>query len=179
MVAMKPNSANAWLFVGALLGGLAVAAGAFGAYSLRGHFAADGLLSQGDERQLANWETASLYQVYHALALLVTGLLIHAPSDRGRPSRRPGLHRGNHHLLGIALCPRAFRPAMARSRDPHRRRAAPGRLDLSGGVPGPLLADARRALALARHRGDHGSLYRAGLNVTLQPVVPPSFPTSV
>jgi uncharacterized membrane protein YgdD (TMEM256/DUF423 family) len=66
---------NKWLFIGALLGGLSVAFGAFGAHGLKRHFAADGLLDQADEQQLANWETAARYQMYHALALLTVGLL--------------------------------------------------------------------------------------------------------
>jgi uncharacterized membrane protein YgdD (TMEM256/DUF423 family) len=57
---------------GAVLGGIAVAAGAFGAHGLRETLAATG--------QSANWETACRYAIYHALALLATGLLAHIPS---------------------------------------------------------------------------------------------------
>jgi uncharacterized membrane protein YgdD (TMEM256/DUF423 family) len=66
---------NVWLFTAAVLGGLAVGSGAFGAHSLKARFAADGLLDQADEQRLANWETAARYQMYHALALLTVGLL--------------------------------------------------------------------------------------------------------
>jgi uncharacterized membrane protein YgdD (TMEM256/DUF423 family) len=55
-----------WLTAGALLGGIAVAAGAFGAHALRSR------LSPAD---LATFETAARYQMYHALALLAVGLL--------------------------------------------------------------------------------------------------------
>jgi uncharacterized membrane protein YgdD (TMEM256/DUF423 family) len=47
--------------LGALLAGLAVAAGAFGAHALRDRLAPD---------MLAIFETAARYQMYHALALL-------------------------------------------------------------------------------------------------------------
>ena len=48
---------------GAVLAGLAVAAGAFGAHALRTTLSAT---------QLASYETAVRYQMYHALALLLT-----------------------------------------------------------------------------------------------------------
>ena len=66
---------NSWLFSGALLGGLAVATGAFGAHGLKAQLAADGALDATDEQRLANWETAARYQMYHALALMTVGLL--------------------------------------------------------------------------------------------------------
>jgi uncharacterized membrane protein YgdD (TMEM256/DUF423 family) len=80
-----------WPFIAALLGGLAVAAGAFGAHVLKARFAADGSLSQADEQMLANWETAARYQMYHALALLAVGLLA---------ARRPS---SALHLAGLAM----------------------------------------------------------------------------
>lgn len=55
-----------WLRLGAILGFLAVAAGAFGAHGLEGKL---------EPRALAQYETAAKYQMYHALALLVVGLL--------------------------------------------------------------------------------------------------------
>lgn len=55
-----------WVFIAALLGGLAVACGAFGAHGLKDRLA---------PADLANWETAARYQMYHALALLAVGLL--------------------------------------------------------------------------------------------------------
>jgi uncharacterized membrane protein YgdD (TMEM256/DUF423 family) len=60
-----------WLRLGAILGGLAVAGGAF---------AAHGLEDRLDERGLTLFETAARYQMYHALALVAVGLL--AGSDR-------------------------------------------------------------------------------------------------
>jgi uncharacterized membrane protein YgdD (TMEM256/DUF423 family) len=52
---------------GALLGAVAVAGGAFGAHGLKDVLEANG--------QAANWETAARYCMYHALALVVLGLL--------------------------------------------------------------------------------------------------------
>ncbi len=59
-------SGSTWLRLGAMLGGLAVAAGAFGAH---------GLKDRMDARALEVFETAAKYQMYHALALLAVGLL--------------------------------------------------------------------------------------------------------
>ncbi len=78
-----PNAGRQWLLVSALLGALAVACGAFGAHGLKARFAKDGAISEADQQQLANWETAARYQMYHALAVLgIASLSIH----RRRPS---------------------------------------------------------------------------------------------
>lgn len=58
--------ARASLTAGAVLGGAAVALGAFGAHALRGSL---------DAVALATWRTAVDYQFWHAFALLATGLL--------------------------------------------------------------------------------------------------------
>ncbi|KGD60601.1 hypothetical protein T9A_02336 [Alcanivorax jadensis T9] len=57
------------LVLGALNGALAVILGAFGAH---------GLKSRVDESMLAVWSTASEYHFYHALAMLLCGLLARA-----------------------------------------------------------------------------------------------------
>ena len=68
-----------WLLLGALLGGLAVALGAFGAHGLEGALharQASGEVTDAEVvKRLANWETAARYQMFHALALLAVGLL--------------------------------------------------------------------------------------------------------
>lgn len=67
-----------WLVSGAVLGGIAVAAGSFGAHGLRGMLEASG--------QSANWETAVRYCLYHALALVLVGVLAgwpQTPTARG------------------------------------------------------------------------------------------------
>ncbi len=53
--------------IGALLAGVAVALGAFGAHALRARL---------EPRDLEIFETAVRYQMYHALALLAVGWLI-------------------------------------------------------------------------------------------------------
>jgi len=63
---------------GAILGGVAVAAGAFGAHGLAATLAAAG--------QAANWETAFRYGLVHALALVATGLVAGLPT--AAPGRR-------------------------------------------------------------------------------------------
>lgn len=55
-----------WLAVAGVSGFIAVAAGAFGAHGLEGRVG---------ERELAAFETAARYQMYHALALLVVAWL--------------------------------------------------------------------------------------------------------
>src|SRR4051812_41349108 len=84
---MVSQHSNPWLLTAALLGGLAVGCGAFGAHGLKAHFTADGEMSLANEQKLATWETAARYQMYHALALLAVGLLA---------ARRPG------HVLSLA-----------------------------------------------------------------------------
>jgi uncharacterized membrane protein YgdD (TMEM256/DUF423 family) len=53
-----------WFAVGAWLGALGVALGAFGAHALKARVSAE---------MVAVWETAARYHVLHALALLATG----------------------------------------------------------------------------------------------------------
>jgi uncharacterized membrane protein YgdD (TMEM256/DUF423 family) len=67
---VRSEAARFWLVAGAVLAALGVAAGAFGAHALRAR------LGPSD---LVTFETAVRYQMYHALALLLTGLL----ADRG------------------------------------------------------------------------------------------------
>lgn len=56
-----------FMTLASLLGGLAVALGAFGAHALRGRL---------DERMLANFETGVRYHFYHALALVAVVVVI-------------------------------------------------------------------------------------------------------
>jgi uncharacterized membrane protein YgdD (TMEM256/DUF423 family) len=64
-----------WMFSGAILGGLAVAAGSFGAHGLKQVLEATG--------RTDNWETAVRYGFYHAVALLVVGLAAAQPQAAG------------------------------------------------------------------------------------------------
>lgn len=72
-----------WLICGAVLGWIGVAAGSFGAHGLKGLLEANG--------QAANWETAVRYCLFHAIALLIVGLLAALP--QAQPARA---------LLGVA-----------------------------------------------------------------------------
>ena len=87
-----------WAGTGAVLAGLAVLAGAFGAHALRARLG---------EGSLAIWETAARYQMYHGLALLASGAL---PPLRGlrllRAARRlflAGVLLFSGSLYGLAL----------------------------------------------------------------------------
>lgn len=60
------NLAQLSVLVGAVYGFLGVAFGAFGAHALRSRLSAE---------LLAVWKTAVEYQLYHALALVLVGLL--------------------------------------------------------------------------------------------------------
>lgn len=57
---------NKWITSGALLAALAVATGAFGAHALQA------LVS---EKAIKTWETAVQYHIFHAIAIVVCGLL--------------------------------------------------------------------------------------------------------
>jgi uncharacterized membrane protein YgdD (TMEM256/DUF423 family) len=81
-----------WLLTGAVLGGLAVMTGAFGAHGLEGALKKDTSVDTVTvERRLDNWETAARYQMYHALGLLAVGFVA---------CRRCGL---TIHLAGTAM----------------------------------------------------------------------------
>ena len=75
---------NRWLSTGAVLAGLAVAAGAFAAHGLDGYFATKyagetrlvaGREVPRSEKTLHDFKTGAEYQMYHSLALLAVGLL--------------------------------------------------------------------------------------------------------
>jgi uncharacterized membrane protein YgdD (TMEM256/DUF423 family) len=56
-----------WIVFGAVIGGLAVVLGAFGAHGLEGYLV--------EQNQAVNYETAVRYQMYHALAMILVGIL--------------------------------------------------------------------------------------------------------
>jgi uncharacterized membrane protein YgdD (TMEM256/DUF423 family) len=60
-------SGNSWIAVGAVLASIAVAAGAIGSHVLKDKL---------EPAALETFETAVRYQMYHALALIVVGLLV-------------------------------------------------------------------------------------------------------
>ena len=79
-----------FLALGAIFGGLSVAAGAFASHALR---------SQLSDRLLAVFETGTRYQMYHALALILVALLL------GRATEGQGwlVASGTAMTLGILL----------------------------------------------------------------------------
>jgi uncharacterized membrane protein YgdD (TMEM256/DUF423 family) len=80
---------STWIACGAVLGGLAVILGAFGAHGLTEYLST--------HQQTANYETAVRYQMYHALALLLSGVI----ADR-YPSKLFNI-AGWCFLLGVVL----------------------------------------------------------------------------
>ncbi len=62
----RPTTAYNWIALGAILGGFRVMLGAFGAHSLRDRLT---------EKSLATFQTATEYMGYHALAILLVGIL--------------------------------------------------------------------------------------------------------
>ena len=79
------TTGKTWVALGAALAGLGVVAGAFGAHGLEGRLS---------PQQLETFEVAVRYQMYHALALVLVGILA------GRASRAVA---GILFLAGIAL----------------------------------------------------------------------------
>lgn len=67
------NNDKKMITIGAIFGGVAVIAGAFGAHGLKGLLTPD---------KLQVYDTAVKYQFYHTLALILTGLLIHSFTNK-------------------------------------------------------------------------------------------------
>ena len=89
-------SARLIIQLAALLGGLTVAIGAFGAHGLRKMLEASG--------RFDTFETAVRYQFYHALALLAVGVLATArPELRGPLGTTAGLWLGGVLLFSGSL----------------------------------------------------------------------------
>ena len=68
--------ASRWIAIGAILGAIGVALGAFGAHGLEGRLAGLGYAGDDLARRLANHETAVRYQMWHALAIVLVGLAL-------------------------------------------------------------------------------------------------------
>lgn len=72
---MKPSD---WIVCGAVVSGLAVAAGAFGAHGLKTYLVRENMSDQEKadvEHRLEIHETAARYQMYHGFALIAAGLV--------------------------------------------------------------------------------------------------------
>lgn len=80
-----------FLSIGAILGGLSVAGGAFASHALR---------EKISDRSLEIFETAARYQMYHALALLLVALLLSIHQQSPPPTL---LASGWLFIIGITL----------------------------------------------------------------------------
>ena len=70
---MKSDASARWVFViGCVCAGVGVAAGAFGAHMLKGSL---------DQAMLAVYDTATRYQMYHAFAMVLSGLIVRISGD--------------------------------------------------------------------------------------------------
>ena len=65
-----------WIAVGAILGAIGVALGAYGAHGLEKQLAAWGYAGDELAKRLANHETAVRYQMWHALAIVLVGVAL-------------------------------------------------------------------------------------------------------
>ncbi|MBI5426957.1 MAG: DUF423 domain-containing protein [Nitrospinae bacterium] len=80
-----------WIPLGAILGGLSVMFGAFGAHSLTARLT---------EQKLAAFHTATQYQFFHSLALVMVGILA---IQLGEPFAKKLKLAGSLFAAGIAL----------------------------------------------------------------------------
>jgi uncharacterized membrane protein YgdD (TMEM256/DUF423 family) len=91
---MQPHQS---LVMGAVLAGLSVVTGAFGAHWLKGELPRRGLSETEQRNQLDNWDVAVRYQMYHALALIAIGVI---PTTTGSVALRVA---GVLFLVGIII----------------------------------------------------------------------------
>jgi uncharacterized membrane protein YgdD (TMEM256/DUF423 family) len=68
-------SARVWIFFGALLGAVGVSLGAYHAHGLEKLLGQRGLPADELQRQMQNFDVGVRYEIYHALALVLVGLL--------------------------------------------------------------------------------------------------------
>jgi uncharacterized membrane protein YgdD (TMEM256/DUF423 family) len=91
---MQPHQS---LVMGAVLAGLSVVTGAFGAHWLKSELPRRGLSETEQRKQLDNWDVAVRYQMYHALALIAIGVI---PTTTGSVALRVA---GVLFLVGIFI----------------------------------------------------------------------------
>lgn len=87
------NSTRFYLFSGAFCAFLTVLIGAFGAHALKPHISVN---------MMAVFATAVQYQMFHALALVCVGLLLHTVANTEKQAKRFCVV-GNLFLVGIVL----------------------------------------------------------------------------
>ena len=77
--------AKRWIAIGAALGAVGVALGAYGAHGLHDLLQEHGFSGDDLTRRLSHFETAVHYQMLHAIALVITGLALeHRPNNSWR-----------------------------------------------------------------------------------------------
>ena len=86
---------NNFIFWGAILGGFAVAIGAFGAHALK-----DWLISIG---QVETFQTASKYHFYHTLSIILIGILLKLNIGNFTKRRKALTWAANLHLFGTLI----------------------------------------------------------------------------
>ncbi len=65
-----------WIAIGALLAAIGVALGAYGAHGLKDTLSRAGFVGDDLSHRIAIFETAVRYQMFHAIALILTGLAL-------------------------------------------------------------------------------------------------------
>jgi uncharacterized membrane protein YgdD (TMEM256/DUF423 family) len=70
------NLSRRWIAIGALLAGIGVGLGAFGAHGLKDTLIRYGYSGDDLARRLSIWETAVRYQMFHAIALVLVGFAL-------------------------------------------------------------------------------------------------------
>jgi uncharacterized membrane protein YgdD (TMEM256/DUF423 family) len=71
----KTMSPRIWIILGAISGAIGVGLGAYHAHGLEKALAARGLTGDDLQKQMHNFDVGLRYQMYHALALILVGLL--------------------------------------------------------------------------------------------------------
>jgi hypothetical protein len=117
------NVERFFIRLGAVMALVGVALGAFGAHALRARLSAE---------HLAVFETGVRYQLLHALALVLIGVLAQRRQGEIDDGRRLALHRGDRALLRQPVRTDTERRHIARDGDTDRWPVLPGRLGVSG-----------------------------------------------
>jgi uncharacterized membrane protein YgdD (TMEM256/DUF423 family) len=77
----KPLKSNTWIVIGAVSAAVAVGLGAIGAHGLEGWLERT-FEPVAASARLENWQTAAQYQRFHALGMVVVGLLLQRSTSK-------------------------------------------------------------------------------------------------
>jgi uncharacterized membrane protein YgdD (TMEM256/DUF423 family) len=78
-----PTFSRRWIAIGAFLAAIGVGLGAYGAHGLKETLARAGFAGDDLTHRLAIYETAVRYQMFHSIALIITGLALQNHESRG------------------------------------------------------------------------------------------------